>query len=119
MEHGDPSFFAKEIFAGLGLLRPGASPMLLASAPVCHYKDVLGRNAKTGIPGDEIDLMLSDLLAQKRGHAMVSSVILGINEVVTLKPVGAHGYVVLTFLQCFTHDATFNPDIQTGRGLAT
>ncbi len=110
MEHGDPSFFAKEIFAGLGLLRPGASPMLLASAPVCHYKDVLSRNAKTGIPGDEIDLMLSDLLAQKRGHAMVSSVILGINEVVTLKPVGAHGYVVLTFLQCFTHDATFKQD---------
>ena len=41
---------------------------------------------------------------------MVSSVILGINEVVTLKPVGAHGYVVLTFLQCFTHDATFKQD---------
>ena len=111
MEHGESSFCAKEIFAGLGLLRPGASPMLLASAPICRYKEALSRNGKAGIPGDEIDLMLATTwTGQMRGHAMMSSVIRGINEVVTLKSVGSHPYVVLTFLQCFTHSATFYKD---------
>ena len=111
MEHGESSFCAKEIIAGLGLLRPGASPMLLASAPICRYKEALSRNGKAGIPGDEIDLMLATTCAgQMRGHAMMSSVIRGINEVVTLKSVGSHPYVVLTFLQCFTHSATFDKD---------
>ena len=111
MEHGESSFCAKEIIAGLGLLRPGASPMLLASAPICRYKEALSRNGKAGIPGDEIDLMLATTWAgQMRGHAMMSSVIRGINEVVTLKSVGSHPYVVLTFLQCFTHSATFDKD---------
>jgi len=110
LEHGDPTFCAKEIFAGLGLLRPGVSPMLLASAPICVHREALARNAKAGIPGDEIDLMLSDGSQQKRGHAMSASVIRGLNEVVTLKPVGHHGYVVITFLQIFTHEATFQAD---------
>ena len=110
LEHGEPTFCTKEIFAGLGFLRPGESPLLLASAPICLHKAALARNGKAGIPGDEIDLMLSDGSAQKRGHAMSVSVIRGMNELVTLKPVGHHGYVVLTFLQCFTHEATFAKD---------
>jgi hypothetical protein len=110
MEHGEPTFCTKEIFAGLGLLRPGVSPLLLASAPICVQREALARNGKAGIPGDEIDLILSEGQAQKRGHAMLASVIRGMNEVVTLKPVGHHGYVVLTFLQCFTHEATFEKD---------
>jgi hypothetical protein len=110
MEHGEPTFCTKEIFAGVGLLRPGVSPLLLASAPICVRREALARNGKAGIPGDEIDLILSDGQAQKRGHAMLASVIRGMHEMVTLKPVGHHGYVVLTFLQCFTHEATFQKD---------
>jgi hypothetical protein len=110
MEHGEPTFCTKEIFAGVGLLRPGVSPLLLASAPICVRRDALARNGKAGIPGDEIDLILCDGQAQKRGHAMLASVIRGMHEMVTLKPVGHHGYVVLTFLQCFTHEATFQKD---------
>ena len=110
MEHGEPTFCTKEIFAGVGLLRPGVSPLLLASAPICVQREALARNGKAGIPGDEIDLILSDCQAQKRGHAMLASVIRGQYEMVTLKPVGHHGYVVLTFLQCFTHEATFKKD---------
>jgi hypothetical protein len=110
MEHGEPTFCTKEIFAGVGLLRPGVSPLLLASAPICVQREALARNGKAGIPGDEIDLILSDCQAQKRGHAMLASVIRGMHEMVTLKPVGHHGYVVLTFLQCFTHEATFKKD---------
>lgn len=110
LEHGELTFCTKEIFAGLGWLRPGVSPLLLASAPICLHKLPLARNGKAGIPGDEIDLMLSDGSAQRRGHAMSASVIRGMNELVTLKSVGHHGYVVLTFLQCFTHDATFAKD---------
>jgi len=110
MEHGEPTFCTKEIFAGVGLLRPGVSPLLLASAPICVRREALARNGKAGIPGDEIDLILCDGQAQKRGHAMLASVIRGMHEMVTLKPVGHHGYVVLTFLQCFTHEATFQKD---------
>ena len=110
MEHGEPTFCTKEIFAGVGLLRPGVSPLLLASAPICVRREALARNGKAGIPGDEIDLILSEGQAQKRGHAMLASVIRGMHEMVTLKPVGHHGYVVLTFLQCFTHEATFQKD---------
>ena len=110
MEHGEPTFCTKEIFAGVGLIRPGVSPLLLASAPICVRREALARNGKAGIPGDEIDLILSDGQAQKRGHAMLASVIRGMHEMVTLKPVGHHGYVVLTFLQCFTHEATFKKD---------
>jgi len=110
MEHGEPTFCTKEIFAGVGLLRPGVSPLLLASAPICVRREALARNGKAGIPGDEIDLILCDGQAQKRGHAMLASVIRGMHEMVTLKPVGHHGYVVLTFLQCFTHEATFEKD---------
>ena len=113
-----PQYFQQEFFTGVARLRED-SPMLLVSTAVCMLKDTADtsrtsstRQTNSELPGDLINIHLLEESTQRMGRAMRASVSQATFDSVKLKSAGMHPYVVVAFLQIFTHQVTFNTDTQ-------
>ena len=113
-----PKYFQQEFFTGVARLRED-SPMLLVSTAVCMLKDTADtsrtsstRQTNSELPGDLINIHLLEESTQRMGRAMRASVSQATFDSVKLKTAGMHPYVVVAFLQIFTHQETFNTDTQ-------
>ena len=113
-----PQYFQQEFFTGVARLRED-SPMLLVSTAVCMLKDTADtsrtsstRQTNSELPGDLINIHLLEESTQRMGRAMRASVSQATFDSVKLKTAGMHPYVVVAFLQIFTHQETFNTDTQ-------
>ena len=112
-EFGWSTFFEQEPFAGVAGVRGNDSPLMLACSPIVFRKD--GQTSRTrqstpDIPGGLCNINLLSMSADRMAHAMRASVSQGAFESVTLKSVGAHPYIVVAFVQLFTHELTFKDD---------
>ena len=113
-----PQYFQQEFFTGVARLRED-SPMLLVSTAVCMLKDTADtsrtsstRQTNSELPGDLINIHLLEESTQRMGRAMRASVSQATFDSVKLKSAGMHPYVVVAFLQIFTHQVTFDTDTQ-------
>ena len=113
-----PQYFQQEFFTGVARLRED-SPMLLVSTAVCMLKDSADtsrtsstRQTNSELPGDLINIHLLEESTQRMGRAMRASVSQATFDSVKLKSAGMHPYVVVAFLQIFTHQVTFDTDTQ-------
>ena len=113
-----PQYFQQECFTGVARLRED-SPMLLVSTAICMLKDTADtsrtsstRQTNSELPGDLINIHLLEESTQRMGRAMRASVSQATFDSVKLKSAGMHPYVVVAFLQIFTHQVTFNTDTQ-------
>ena len=108
------TFFEQETFAGVAGVRGGDSPLMLACTPIVFRKD--GQNSRTrqqstpDLPGGLVNINVLSMSADRMAHAMRASVSQSAFESVTLKSVGTHPYVVVAFVQLFTHQTTFKND---------
>ena len=108
------TFFEQETFAGVAGVRGGDSPLMLACTPIVFRKD--GQNSRTrqqstpDLPGGLVNINVLSMSADRMAHAMRASVSQSAFESVTLKSVGTHPYVVVAFVQLFTHMTTFKND---------
>ena len=112
-EFGWSTFFEQEPFAGVAGVRGNDSPLMLACSPIVFRKD--GQTSRTrqstpDIPGGLCNINLLSMSADRMAHAMRASVSQSAFESVTLKSVGTHPYVVVAFVQLFTHQTTFKND---------
>ena len=113
-----PQYFQQEFFTGVARFRED-SPMLLVSTAICMLKDTADtsrtsstRQTNSELPGDLINIHLLEESTQRMGRAMRASVSQATFDSVKLKSAGMHPYVVVAFLQIFTHQVTFNTDTQ-------
>ena len=114
MEFQVTGYFEQELLAGVGPVRSG-SPMLLASSPVCVFKEgttKLRSQVTSSLPGSLININLLSTSIPAVKQAMQASVQKLDFEEVMLKDVGSHCYQVVTFVQLFTHVVTFEEDEQ-------
>ena len=114
MEFQVTGYFEQELLAGVGPVRSG-SPMLLASGPVCVFKEgttKLRSQVTSSLPGSLININLLSTSIPAVKQAMQASVQKLDFEEVMLKDVGSHCYQVVTFVQLFTHVVTFEEDEQ-------
>ena len=107
------TFFEQETFAGVAGVRGGDSPLMLACTPIVFRKD--GQSSRTrqstpDLPGGLVNINVLSMSADRMAHAMRASVSQSAFESVTLKSVGTHPYVVVAFVQLFTHQTTFKND---------
>ena len=107
------TFFEQETFAGVAGVRGGDSPLMLACTPIVFRKD--GQSSRTrqstpDLPGGLVNINVLSMSADRMAHAMRASVSQSAFESVTLKSVGTHPYVVVAFVQLFTHMTTFKND---------
>ena len=113
-----PQYFQQEFFTGVARFHED-SPMLLVSTAVCMLKDSADtsrtsstRQTNSELPGDLINIHLLEESTQRMGRAMRASVSQATFDSVKLKSAGMHPYVVVAFLQIFTHQVTFDTDTQ-------